>query len=115
VQQGSQLLELVFDAQLASICSDHVVTMHEVPVKAGQAGNGRVLATCFWPVYDDQNEKCFPHLESRRHEHVAQVLGTKLAPGSVLGSDSQVACDAHARKTGIKNAQCRVHTRRGIF
>jgi len=29
----------------------------------------------------------FPHFESRRHGHVAQVLGTKLAPGTVLLSD----------------------------
>ena len=87
VQQGSQLLEPIFDAQLASICSGHVITMDEVPVKAGQAGGGKMKATYFWPVYGDQDEVCFPHFESRRHEHVAQVLGTKLTPGTVLLSD----------------------------
>ncbi len=115
VQQGSQLLEPIFDAQLASICSGHVITMDEVPVKAGQAGNGKMKATYFWPVYGDQDEVCFPHFESRRHEHVAQVLGTKLAPGTVLLSDGYGAYDAYARKTGITNAQCWAHSRRGIF
>jgi transposase len=115
VQQGSQLLEPIFDAQLASICSAHVITMDEVPVKAGQAGNGKMKATYFWPVYGDQDEVCFPHFESRRHEHVAQVLGTKLAPGTVLLSDGYGAYDSYARKTGITNAQCWAHSRRGIF
>ena len=87
VQQGSPLLEPIFDAQLASICSGHVITIDEVPVKAGQAGGGKMKATYFWPVYGDQDEVCFPHFESRRHEHVAQVLGTKLTPGTVLLSD----------------------------
>ena len=115
VQQGSQLLEPIFDAQLESICSGHVITMDEVPVKAGQAGGGKMKATYFWPVYGDQDEVCFPHFESRRHEHVQQVLGTKLAPGTVLLSDGYGAYDAYARKTGITNAQCWAHSRRGIF
>ena len=115
VQQGSQLLEPIFDAQLASICSGHVITMDEVPVKAGQAGNGKMKATYFWPVYGDCDEVCFPHFESRRHEHVAQVLGSNLAPGTVLLSDGYGAYDAYARKTGITNAQCWAHSRRGIF
>lgn len=115
VQQGSQLLEPVFDAQLQSICGGHVITMDEVPVKAGQAGNGKMKATYFWPVYGDQDEVCFPHFESRRHEHVEQALGPKLAPGTVLLSDGYGAYEAYAKKTGITNAQCWAHSRRGIF
>lgn len=115
VQQGSQLLEPVFDAQLASICSGHVIAMDEVPVKAGQAGNGKMKATYFWPVYGDQDEVCFPHFESRRHEHVQQALGAQLAPGTVLLSDGYGAYDAYAKRTGITNAQCWAHSRRGIF
>ena len=49
---------------------------------------------------------CFPHFESRHHEHVAQVLGTKLTPGTVLLPDGYGAYDAYARKTGITNAPC---------
>jgi hypothetical protein len=58
---------------------------------------------------------CFPHFESRRHEHVAQVLGGKLTPGTVLQSDGYGAYAAYARKVGITNAQCWAHSRRGIF
>lgn len=115
VQQGAQLLEPIFDAQLASICGGHVITMDEVPVKAGQAGNGKMKATYFWPVYGDQDEVCFPHFESRRHEHVEQALGAKLAPGTVLLSDGYGAYLAYAKKMGITNAQCWAHSRRGIF
>lgn len=115
MQQGSQLLEAIFDAQLASICSGHVITMDEVPVKAGQAGHGKMKATYFWPVYGDHDEVCFPHFESRRHEHVQQALGAKLSPGAVLLSDGYAAYEAYAKKTGIINAQCWAHSRRGIF
>ena len=115
VQQASQLLEPIFDAQLASICCSHVITMDEVPIKAGQAGNGEMKATYFWPVYGDQDEVCFPHFESRRHEHVEEALGLKLAPGTVLLSDGYAAYESYAKKTGITNAQCWAHSRRGIF
>ena len=80
--------------------------MDEVPVKAGQAGDGKMKATYFWPVYGDCDEVCFPHFESRRHEHVEHALGLKLAPGTVLLSDGYGAYDAYAKKTGITNAQC---------
>jgi transposase len=115
VQQASQLLEPIFEAQLASICAGHVITMDEVPVKAGQAGDGKMKATYFWPVYGDLDEVCFPHFESRQHEHVEQALGLKLAAGTVLLSDGYGAYEAYARKTGITNAQCWAHSRRGIF
>ena len=115
VQLASQLLEPIFDAQLDSICRSHVITMDEVPIKAGQAGNGKMKATYFWPVYGDQDEVCFPHFESRRHEHVEQALGLKLAPGTVLLSDGYAAYESYAKKTGITNAQCWAHSRRGIF
>jgi len=115
VQQGSQLLEPLFDAQLESICAGHVITMDEVPVKAGQAGDGKMKATYFWPVYGDRDEVCFPHFESRRHEHVEQALGLKLALSTVLLSDGYGAYEAYAKKTGITNAQCWAHSRRGIF
>ncbi len=115
VQLAAQLLEPIYAAQLESICSGHVITMDEVPVKAGQAGDGKMKPTYFWPVYGELDEVCFPHFESRRYEHVEQVLGSRLAPGAVLLSDGFGAYDAYARKTGIQNAQCWAHSRRGIF
>lgn len=115
MQQAAQLLQAIYEAQFESICGSHVITMDEVPVKAGREGNGKMKATYFWPVYGDQDEVCFPHFESRRHEHVEQALGPKLAPGTVLLSDGYGAYDAYARKTGITNAQCWAHSRRGVF
>jgi len=115
VQLAAQLLEAIYEAQLASICSGHVITMDEVPVKAGQAGNGQMKATYFWPVYGERDEVCFPHFESRRHEHVEQVLGKRLAKETVLQSDGYAAYLAYAKKLGIVHAQCWAHTRRGIF
>jgi transposase len=115
LQQACELLAPIVEAQLESICASHVIAMDEVPVKAGQAGNGKMKATYFWPVYGDHDEVCFPHFESRRHEHVEQALGPKLAPGTVLLSDGYAAYEAYAKKTGITNAQCWAHSRRGIF
>ena len=115
VQHGAQLLEPIFDAQLGSICAGHVITMDEVPVKAGLAGKGKMKASYFWPVYGEHDEVCFPHFESRRHEHVQQALGAKLAPGTVLLSDGYAAYEAYAKTTGITHAQCWAHSRRCIF
>ena len=75
VQQAARLLTPIVDAQLASILAGHVITMDETPIKAGQAGGGKMKATYFWPVYGDHDEVCFPHFTSRRAEHVQQVLG----------------------------------------
>ena len=66
VQQAARLLTPIVDAQLASILAGHVITMDETPIKAGQAGGGKMKATYFWPVYGDHDEVCFPHFTSRR-------------------------------------------------
>lgn len=83
VQQAAQLLEPVYEAQLASIAASRVKAMDETPIKAGQAGGGKMKATYFWPIYGEHDEVCFPHFESRRHEHVQQALGLQAVPGGV--------------------------------
>lgn len=113
MQQGAQLLRPIHDAQLASIKAGHVIAMDETPVKAGRAGPGKMKATYFWPVYGDAHEVCFPHFESRRHEHVQQLLG-ELAPDVVLLSDGYGAYERYAARTGVTHAQCWVHCRRGF-
>jgi transposase len=115
VQQASQLLEAIYQAQLNSILGGGVITMDETPVKAGQAGAGQMKASYFWPIYGELDEVCFAHFESRRHEHVEQALGLKLKPSTVLLSDGYEAYAAYARKTGITHAQCWAHSRRGFF
>jgi transposase len=115
VQQAAQLLEPIYEAQFESIRAGRVITMDETPIKAGQAGGGKMKATYFWPVYGEHDEVCFPHFESRRHEHVEHALGLHRAPGTVLLSDGYEAYASYAKKTGIKNAQCWAHSRRAFF
>ena len=50
VQQGAQLLEPIYEAQLNSIRAGRVITMDETLIKAGQAGAGKMKATYFWPL-----------------------------------------------------------------
>lgn len=115
VQQAAQLLQPIYEAQLESIRSSRVKAIDETPIKAGRAVAGKMHEGYFWPVYGEQHEVCFPYFESRRHEHVQQVLG--LVPGeqSVLVSDGYAAYASYAKKTGITHAQCWIHTRRVFF
>lgn len=115
VQQAAQLLEPIYEAQLASIAASRVKAMDETPIKAGQAGGGKMKATYFWPIYGEQDEVCFPHFESRRHEHVQQALGLQAVAGGVLLTDGYAAYERYARKSGITHAQCWTHARRTFF
>lgn len=114
-QRGAGLVEPIYDAQLASILTSRVKAMDETPIKAGRAGPGKMKGTYFWPIYGEQDEVCFPHFESRRHEHVQQALGLSVVPGAVLLTDGYAAYERYASKTGITHAQCWTHSRRGFF
>jgi hypothetical protein len=115
VQQAAQLLQPIYQAQFESIRASRVKAMDETPIKAGQAGDGKLKAGYFWPVYGEHDEVCFPYFESRRHEHVQQALGKDQVAGAVLLSDSYEAYPRYAEKTGITHAQCWVHCRRGFL
>ena len=115
VQQAAQLLEPIYEAQLASIRAGRVIAMDETPIKAGRVEPGKLGACYFWPVYGEQDEVCFPFFASRRHEHVAQVLGVMDKPGAVLLSDGYDAYVRYAEKTKVKHAQCWAHSRRMFF
>ena len=120
VQQGAQLLEPVYAAQLESIRSSRVKAMDETPIKAGHikpagAGPGKLKAAYFWPVYGEQDEVCFPYFDSREHACVRELLGDKPQEGSVLLSDGYAAYARYAEATGVTHAQCWSHMRRGFF
>lgn len=115
VQQGVALLEPIHDALKASVLASRVKSMDETPIKAGRAGPGKMKATYFWPIYGEHDEVCFPHYESRRHEHVQQALGLDVVSVGVLLTDGYAAYERYARKSGITHAQCWTHTRRGFF
>jgi transposase len=115
VQQGAQLLEPIYEAQLDSIRASRVKAMDETPIKAGRAGPGKLKAGYFWPVYGEQDEVCFPYFDSRQHACVRELLGDKPQEGSVLLSDGYAAYSRYAEATGVTHAQCWAHTRRGFF
>jgi transposase len=115
VQQGAQLLEPVFDAQLESIRCSRVKAMDETPIKAGRAGPGKLKAGYFWPVYGEHDEVCFPYFDSRAHACVKELLGDTPQEGSVLLSDGYAAYSRYAEALGVTHAQCWSHMRRGFF
>jgi len=115
VQQGAQLLEPIYEAQLASIRASRVKAMDETPIKAGRAGPGKMNAAYFWPIYGEHDEVCFPFFDSRRHENVQEALGLEQPGDAVLLSDGYQAYASYAKKVGVINAQCWAHSRRGFF
>lgn len=115
VQQGAQLLEPIYEAQLDSIRKSRVKAMDETPIKAGRAGPGKMNAAYFWPIYGEHDEVCFPFFDSRRHENVEQALGLQQPGEAVLLSDGYQAYASYAKKVGVTNAQCWAHSRRGFF
>jgi len=115
MSQAAQLLEPIYEAQLDSIRSSRVVAMDETPIKAGRAGPGKMKAGYFWPVYGEHDEVCFPFFESRRHACVKELLGGTPPPSRVLLSDGYAAYSRYAEVTGVTQAQCWAHTRRGFF
>ena len=114
-QQGTALLEPIYDAQFDSIRASRIKAMDETPIKAGRGEPGKLKAAYFWPVYGELDEVCFPFFESRRAEHVEQALGLTHAEGAVLLSDGYAAYTHYVNKTGLIHAQCWAHTRREFF
>jgi transposase len=114
-QQAASLLEPIYEAQLASVRRSRVVAMDETPIKAGRVGPGKMKQGYFWPIYGEEHEICFPYRESRRSEHVREILGVTPPPGAVLLTDGYGAYARHAEQTGLTHAQCWAHTRRGFF
>jgi len=116
LMQGSvSLLEPIHAAQLESIRASRVKAMDETPIKAGQAGPGKMKAAYFWPVYGELDEICFLYYPSRAAHHVQDALGLKPPDAAVLLSDGYSAYAHYARKTGLTHAQCWSHTRRRFF
>ena len=111
-QQGAALLEPIYEAQLASIRNSRVKTMDETPIKAGRNGKGKMKQGYFWPVYGEGDEICFPFCESRRAEHVHEILGMTVVENGTLLTDGYAAYKRYAEITGITHGQCWTHTRR---
>jgi transposase len=112
VGEASALLKPIYTAQLASVVASRVKAMDETPIKAGQAGPGKMKTGYFWPIYGELDEVCFPFFADRSHKNVEALLGLQPGKDSVLLSDGYGAYESYARKTGITHAQCWTHCRR---
>jgi transposase len=122
MQDGSELLRPIYEAQLQSIRDSRVKAMDETGIKAGvdpggktRGGAGKMHAGYFWPIYGEHDEICFAYSDSRRHEVVEQQLGLSPPQDAVLLSDGYAAYSAYTQKAGVRHAQCWSHTRRKFF
>lgn len=112
VHRTAELLEPVYEAQLASILESQVLAMDETPIRAGrQKGKpGKMKTAYFWPVYGDRDEVAFPFAPSRAHHHVETILGDFQG---TLVSDGYDAYDRFEdQRQQVTHALCWVHARR---
>ena len=111
MQRVADLLEPIYQAQLASILSSSVLAMDETPIKAGRANKrARMKTGYFWPIYGEAREIAFPFSPSRSASVVREVLRDFCG---VLLSDGYKAYDSYANEVNaLVHAQCWSHTRR---
>ena len=112
VKRSIELLEPVYQSQLASILKSQVLSMDETPIRAGRKAKGKMRTGYFWPVYGDQDEVAFPYASSRAQRHVEEIL--EGYDGTLL-SDGYSAYGLYAeRHEKLVHALCWVHARRGF-
>jgi len=117
VHRTGELLEPLYEAQLASILRSQVIAMDETPIRAGRKKGkpgkpGKMKTGYFWPIYGDRDEVAFPFAPTRAHSHVEAVLGDFRG---TLVSDGYEAYDRFQEKRkAVVHALCWAHTRRGF-
>ena len=110
VARAADLLAPVYYAQLSSILQSKVLAMDETPIKAGQAGKGKLHQGFFWPVYGDKDEVAFPYGATRALTQAKEILGEF---AGILVTDGYGVYSRYASKvTGVSHATCWAHTRR---
>jgi transposase len=110
VHRSVDLLEPIYDAQLASILRSRVLAMDETPIKAGLKGPRKMKTCYFWPIYGERGEVVFPFAETRSGSVVRELLAG--FSGTLL-SDGYIAYENFVKQVGtVEHAQCWSHTRR---
>lgn len=110
MHRSGDLLQPIYEAQLASVIDGGTVTMDETPIKAGRKHRGKMKTGYFWPIYGDRDEVVFPFSPSRSGEVVRTLLD---GYAGVLVTDGYKAYDSFASQINeIVHAQCWSHTRR---
>jgi transposase len=84
VARAADLLAPVYYAQLSSILQSKVLAMDETPIKAGQAGKGKLHQGFFWPLYGDKDEVAFPYGATRALTQAQEILGKRCGSGLLL-------------------------------
>jgi hypothetical protein len=112
VHRTAELLEPIYQAQVASVRGSTVLAMDETPIRAGRKAKGKMRTAYFWPIYGDRDEVIFPYASSRAHSHVEAFLGE--FEGTLL-TDGYGAYPAYAeQRAKVEHALCWAHTRRGF-
>ena len=109
-KRSIELLEPIYNAQLAHILQSKVLAMDETSIKAGKKGTGKLNTGYFWPIYGDADEIAFTFSPSKNKQHVFDTL--KDFNGTLL-TDGYSAYQRYAeKKATVTHAQCWIHTRR---
>jgi len=112
VHRTGELLEPIYDAQLASILASQVLAMDETPIRAGRKKGkpGKMKTAYFWPVYGDRDEVAFPFAPTRAHHHVEAILGD--FQGTLVSDGYDAYERFEGKRTEVTHALCWVHARR---
>jgi len=115
VHRAGELLEPLYEAQLASIRQSRVLAMDETPIRAGRRKGakgrpGAMKTGYFWPLYGDRNEVAFPFAASRAHAHVEAILGD--FRGTLVSDGYEAYARFQARRAAVVHALCWAHARR---
>ena len=112
VHRTLELLEPVYQAILSAIVSSELVSMDEVPIKAGRKEKGKMHTGYLWPVFAEQ-QVAFVYSSTRAHSVVGKVLGNACLR---LLSDGYAAYERYAEsRQDLVYAGCWAHVRRYFF
>jgi len=114
VHRAVELLEPIYQAQLASITSGRIVAMDETPIRAGRKPGkpGKMKTGYFWPLYGDRDEVAFPYAPTRARTHVEPILAG--FSGTLVSDGYEAYARFAEQKDAIVHALCWSHTRRGF-
>ena len=112
VHRTGELLEPIYQAQLASILQGRMIAMDETPIRAGHKKGkpGKMKTGYFWPLYGDRDEVAFPFAPTRAHAQVEVLLGD--FRGTLVSDGYEAYERFQARHAEVVHALCWAHARR---
>jgi transposase len=112
VHRSGELLEPIYEAQLASILQGQVIAMDETPIRAGRNKGkpGKMKTGYFWPLYGDREEVAFPFAPTRAHAQVEVLLAE--FRGTLVSDGYEAYERFRAKHAEVVHALCWAHTRR---